>query len=202
MTLLSGEQPHRVWGTAEALCHARNPMAAQQIPSGNQGLRPGPRRIGNPASAKFFGKKRLFENNWVSCRRALFEAKSPAKPRDLRRNGPIRVQFPQLAPDRARSRRMNPAGPRHTPVLGRQAIEMLGPCDGGIYVDATFGAGGYSRAILGTAGTRVIGIDRDRTAIAGGFDLVDRSGGRLTLVEAAFSHMSEVCAPRGVAGVD
>ena len=75
---------------------------------------------------------------------------------------------------------MNPAAQRHIPVLGRQAVEMLAPRDRGIYVDATFGAGGYSRAILDTAGTRVIGIDRDRTAILGGFDLVDRSDGRLT----------------------
>ena len=97
---------------------------------------------------------------------------------------------------------MNPAGSRHTPVLGRQAVEMLSPRDGGIYVDATFGAGGYSRAILGTPGARVIGIDRDRTAIAGGFDLVDRSGGRLTLVEDRFSNLTEVCAAQGTPGVD
>ena len=68
--------------------------------------------------------------------------------------------------------------PRHIPVLGREALEWLAPRDGGVYVDATFGAGGYSRAILDVAGTRVIGIDRDRTAIAGGFDLVDRAAGR------------------------
>ena len=43
---------------------------------------------------------------------------------------------------------MNPAGSHHIPVLGREAIEMLGPRDGGVYVDATFGAGGYSRAML------------------------------------------------------
>ncbi|QWG24628.1 16S rRNA (cytosine(1402)-N(4))-methyltransferase RsmH [Bradyrhizobium sediminis] len=97
---------------------------------------------------------------------------------------------------------MNPAGPRHIPVLGRQAIEMLAPRDGGIYVDATFGAGGYSRAILDVAGTRVIGIDRDRTAIASGFDLVDRSGGRLTLVEDRFSNLAEICAAQGAAAVD
>ncbi|QWG14451.1 16S rRNA (cytosine(1402)-N(4))-methyltransferase RsmH [Bradyrhizobium sediminis] len=97
---------------------------------------------------------------------------------------------------------MNPAGPRHIPVLGRQAIEMLAPRDGGIYVDATFGAGGYSRAILDVAGTRVIGIDRDRTAIAGGFDLVDRSGGRLTLVEDRFSNLAEICAAQGASAVD
>ena len=48
-------------------------------------------------------------------------------------------------------------------------------------------------------GTRVIGIDRDRTAIAGGFDLVDGSGGRLTLVEDRFSNLAEVCAAQGVA---
>ena len=97
---------------------------------------------------------------------------------------------------------MNPADTRHIPVLGRQAIEMLAPRAGGFYVDATFGAGGYSRAILDVTGTRVIGIDRDRSAIAGGFDLVDRSGGRLTLVEERFSNLAEVCAAQGVSAVD
>ena len=79
---------------------------------------------------------------------------------------------------------------------------MLSPRDGGIYVDATFGAGGYSRAILDAADTRVIGIDRDRTAIAAGFDLVDRSDGRLTLVEDRFSNLAGVCAAQGVSAVD
>jgi 16S rRNA (cytosine1402-N4)-methyltransferase len=82
---------------------------------------------------------------------------------------------------------MSPAAARHISVLGREAVEMLAPRDGGIYIDATFGAGGYSRAILDISGTRVIGIDRDRSAITGGFDLVDRSHGRLTLVEDRFS---------------
>jgi len=91
---------------------------------------------------------------------------------------------------------------RHTSVLGREAVEWLAPRDGGIFVDATFGAGGYSRAILEVPGTRVIGIDRDRTAIAGGFDLVDRAGGRLTLVEDRFSNLAEICAAQGVDAVD
>ena len=51
-------------------------------------------------------------------------------------------------------------------------------------------------------GTRVIGIDRDRSAIAGGFDLVDRSAGRLTLVEDRFSNLAEICAAQGVDAVD
>jgi 16S rRNA (cytosine1402-N4)-methyltransferase len=97
---------------------------------------------------------------------------------------------------------MNPAAPRHIPVLGRQAIEMLKPREGGIYVDATFGAGGYSRAILEVAGTRVIGIDRDRLAVAAGFDLVDRSDGQLTLVEDRFSNLAEICAAQGINSVD
>ena len=97
---------------------------------------------------------------------------------------------------------MNPAGQRHIPVFGRQAIGMLRPRAGGIYVDATFGAGGYSRAILEAAGTRVIGIDRDRSAVTAGFDLVDRSDGRLTLVEDRFSNLAEICAAQGIDAVD
>jgi 16S rRNA (cytosine1402-N4)-methyltransferase len=97
---------------------------------------------------------------------------------------------------------MNPADPRHIPVLGRQAIELLKPREAGIYVDATFGAGGYSRAILDTPGARVIGIDRDRSAVMAGFDLVDRSEGRLALVEDRFSNLAEICAAQGVASVD
>jgi len=97
---------------------------------------------------------------------------------------------------------MNPVVPRHIPVLGREAIEWLSPRQGGIYVDATFGAGGYSRMILHTPATRVIGIDRDRSAIAQGFDLVDRSDGRLTLVEDRFSNLAEICATQGWDTVD
>jgi 16S rRNA (cytosine1402-N4)-methyltransferase len=97
---------------------------------------------------------------------------------------------------------MSPAGQRHVPVLGREAVETLAPRAGGTYVDATFGAGGYSRAILGVGGTRVIGIDRDRTAITGGFELVDRSEGRLTLVEDRFSNLAVICSAEGATSVD
>ncbi|MGY3617502.1 16S rRNA (cytosine1402-N4)-methyltransferase [Bradyrhizobium sp. USDA 10063] len=96
---------------------------------------------------------------------------------------------------------MTPAAP-HISVLGREAVEMLNPRNGGIYVDATFGAGGYSRLILAVPGTRVIGIDRDRSAITGGFDLVDRADGRLTLVEDRFSNLAGICSAQGVEAVD
>ena len=68
---------------------------------------------------------------------------------------------------------MSADAPRHVPVLLREVLAQLQPREGGVYVDATFGAGGYSRAILQLGGTRVIGIDRDPTAIAGGAELVE-----------------------------
>src|SRR6202035_5310049 len=172
-------------------------MAAHQIPSGNQGLRLGTRGSGHRAAPCCFD-------------RGLFDRKSPEKRRRLRRNGPVRFQYLFDRPDRFRvscgglfrGLGMNPHPSRHIPVLGREAVEMLKPGDGGVYLDATFGAGGYSRAILDFAGTRVIGIDRDRSAISGGFDLVDRSGGRLTLVEDRFSNLAEVCTTLGIESVD
>ncbi len=65
---------------------------------------------------------------------------------------------------------------RHIPVLARRAVELLGAHEGGVYVDGTFGAGGYSRLILATPGARVIGIDRDQGAVAQGATLVERGG--------------------------
>ena len=91
---------------------------------------------------------------------------------------------------------------RHIPVLGPQAVEFLNLRDGGVYIDATFGAGGHTRAILAISGTQVIGIDRDRAAVAGGFDLVEESDGRLTLIEDRFSRLDEIAREFGHASVD
>jgi 16S rRNA (cytosine1402-N4)-methyltransferase len=81
---------------------------------------------------------------------------------------------------------------RHIPVLVRPVIEFLQPRSSGLYVDGTFGAGGYSRAILATPGTRVIGIDRDQSAVAASFGLVDASDGRLTVAEGRFSTLDDI----------
>lgn len=86
---------------------------------------------------------------------------------------------------------------RHIPVLVRRAVEWLSPRDGGLYVDATFGAGGFSRAILATAGARVIGIDRDRHAIEAGAVLVAEARGRLQLVEDCFSNLQAIVGRAG-----
>jgi 16S rRNA (cytosine1402-N4)-methyltransferase len=90
----------------------------------------------------------------------------------------------------------------HVPVLLRPVIDHLAPRDGGVYVDGTFGAGGYATAILGAAATRVIGIDRDASAIAGGRGLVEASDGRLTLVEGRFADLDALASGLGVEAVD
>jgi 16S rRNA (cytosine1402-N4)-methyltransferase len=78
----------------------------------------------------------------------------------------------------------------HIPVLGRRVVGFLDIKSDGLYVDATFGAGGYSRAIL-EAGGRVVGIDRDQSAIATATGLVEATKGRLTLVEDRFSNLKD-----------
>jgi 16S rRNA (cytosine1402-N4)-methyltransferase len=89
----------------------------------------------------------------------------------------------------------------HIPVLLDEVVAGLAPKAGEIHVDGTFGAGGYSKAILDT-GARVIAFDRDPDAIREGCSLADESGGRLTLVPERFSRMGEALAQRGIDAVD
>jgi 16S rRNA (cytosine1402-N4)-methyltransferase len=79
---------------------------------------------------------------------------------------------------------------RHIPVLLAEVLQALEPAAGDVIVDGTFGAGGYTRAIL-ASGASVVAIDRDPDAIAAGRDLEAGSGGRLRLVQAPFSTLDE-----------
>ena len=90
----------------------------------------------------------------------------------------------------------------HIPVLARPAIEWLAPRDGGLYVDATFGAGGHTRLILEAANCRVIGLDRDQDAIALGAGLVEAQAGRLILIQSRFSELEHAVASAGLGTVD
>jgi 16S rRNA (cytosine1402-N4)-methyltransferase len=81
---------------------------------------------------------------------------------------------------------------RHVPVMIDDVLSALDPHDGEVFIDGTFGAGGYSRAILAAADTQVIGIDRDQRAVAGAMGLVSASKGRLTVVEDRFSQLDRV----------
>jgi 16S rRNA (cytosine1402-N4)-methyltransferase len=91
---------------------------------------------------------------------------------------------------------------RHIPVLVRAAAELLAVRDGGVYVDATFGGGGYSREILAAANSTVIGIDRDRSAVAGGDDLARAVVGRLILSQCNFSELQAAARGAGHPQVD
>ncbi len=89
---------------------------------------------------------------------------------------------------------------RHIPVLLAEVLVALQPKQNEIILDGTFGAGGYSRAVL-EAGADVIGLDRDPTAIAGGQDLLNSFAGHLTLVEARFSELATHAPQGGLDGV-
>ncbi|MGA0530557.1 16S rRNA (cytosine(1402)-N(4))-methyltransferase RsmH [Hansschlegelia sp. KR7-227] len=91
---------------------------------------------------------------------------------------------------------------RHRPVMLAEVLEALSPRDGETYLDGTFGAGGYSRAILEAAECRVIALDRDPSAILGGYDMVAEFKGRLTLVEERFSRLGEALDGLGIERVD
>ena len=90
---------------------------------------------------------------------------------------------------------------RHIPVLLDEVIDGLVIAPGETHVDGTFGAGGYTRAIL-AKGAKVFAFDRDPSAIAEGAALVDESAGSLVLVPERFSQMAAALQARGVQSVD
>ena len=93
------------------------------------------------------------------------------------------------------------AGSPHLPVMLAEVVARLAPKAGETHVDGTFGAGGYTRAVLAT-GADVVAIDRDPTAIAAGADLVAASGGRLRLVEGVFGDLDVHVHGLGLAQVE
>lgn len=94
------------------------------------------------------------------------------------------------------------AGYGHEPVMIDEVLAALEPRPGGRYVDGTFGAGGYTRAILDAADCQVWAIDRDPEAIANAASLVDRYAGRLTVTEGRFGDMARILAEQGIDDVD
>src|SRR4051794_41867673 len=88
----------------------------------------------------------------------------------------------------------------HVPVLVSEVVAALALHGGETAVDATFGAGGYTRAMLSAGAGRVIGFDRDPDAIEAGASLVPDP--RLELVNENFSQMDRALAERGIGLVD
>ena len=90
----------------------------------------------------------------------------------------------------------------HKPVMLAEVLAMLAPRDGGIYLDGTFGGGGYAQAILGAAQCTLWAIDRDPDAIARGADLAARHPGRLHLLHGNFADLLALLTAHGVAALD
>jgi 16S rRNA (cytosine1402-N4)-methyltransferase len=88
--------------------------------------------------------------------------------------------------------------PRHIPVLLDEVMTALRLAPNSVYVDATFGAGGYTHAALSGGAGQVFGIDRDARALA--TNEIDDA--RLILIEGRFSVMDRILAERGVTSVD
>ena len=93
-------------------------------------------------------------------------------------------------------------GAAHKPVMLDEVLAAVAPRDGAIYVDGTFGGGGYSRAILDSARCRVCGIDRDPAVEPAAAALGRRYADRFLFVAGRFGEMAALLAERGIEEVD
>jgi len=91
---------------------------------------------------------------------------------------------------------------QHIPVLLNEVIDALAPQDGETYLDGTFGAGGYTSAVLEAANCHVIGIDRDPDAVRRAEVFAARYPGRFRILEGCFGDMTSLLKDAGVAEVD
>ena len=85
----------------------------------------------------------------------------------------------------------------HIPVLLAEVLSAVAAQDGDIIIDGTFGAGGYSAAILAAANCKVIAIDRDPTVIAAGQKMVAKFAPRLELLHGTFDDLAALAADAG-----
>jgi 16S rRNA (cytosine1402-N4)-methyltransferase len=92
--------------------------------------------------------------------------------------------------------------PIHEPVLLEEAIALLDPSRGGLFVDCTVGLGGHARAILSGGATRLLGLDRDPSALALAAHTLAPWHERVELVHADYRELPGVTASRGITGID
>jgi 16S rRNA (cytosine1402-N4)-methyltransferase len=83
-----------------------------------------------------------------------------------------------------------------------EVVEHLAPSRGSVFVDCTVGLGGHAKALLEAGATRLIGIDRDRDAIARAGEALAAFGDRVSLVHSDYRTLAEVLDARGIAAVD
>ena len=87
---------------------------------------------------------------------------------------------------------MNPNYQKHFPVMLPEVLQAISPKDGEIYVDATFGNGGYSEAILNAANCKVIALDRDPNVLPRTQELKKQYGDRFEFRAGQFGDFSEL----------
>jgi len=90
----------------------------------------------------------------------------------------------------------------HAPVMVDEVLEQLSPARGGVFVDCTVGLGGHARALLGAGASRLIGLDRDRDALAHAAAALEEFGERVDLVHADFREVGAALTARGIDAVD
>ncbi|MFA6020363.1 MAG: 16S rRNA (cytosine(1402)-N(4))-methyltransferase RsmH [Rhodospirillales bacterium] len=90
----------------------------------------------------------------------------------------------------------------HLPVMVGEVMAALKPQAGEVFVDGTFGRGGYSQALLESAACQVYAIDRDPEAVQAARNMAANYGGRLQIIEGCFGQMDRLLAEQGVLGVD
>ena len=105
-------------------------------------------------------------------------------------------------PANAGTRESTPQPGGHVPVMLAEVLDALRPADGGIYLDATFGLGGYAKGLLDSADCTVWGLDRDPSAIRRGRTMAEAETGRLQLAEGRFGELDTILDARGAAPVD
>ncbi len=90
----------------------------------------------------------------------------------------------------------------HNPVMLNEMLSYLNPKDGGVYVDATFGAGGYSKAILEKANCKIYAIDRDPNVKKIVADLAEKFPGRIEFVFGCFGNIRQLLKDKEVDKID
>lgn len=91
--------------------------------------------------------------------------------------------------------------PTHEPVMVAETVELLAPARGGLFVDCTVGLGGHSRALLEAGATRLLGLDRDLSALQAARTRLADFGDRVDLVHADYRDLSRVLDERQFAGM-
>ena len=90
----------------------------------------------------------------------------------------------------------------HVPVMTAEILQYLLPARGGVFVDCTVGLGGHTQALLEAGASRVIGLDRDRDALARAQETLAPWGARAELVHADYREFDAVLAARGIDVID